>query len=297
MLKRIIIVVAILFNSMVINAQSTLNIRAFIEGYFDSLTMVPVIDPINQPSLFDTIQVELHETSSGNLAFSTFCIFDIYGNGTVTVPPIYFGNSYYIALKHRNSIETWSATSIYITNISSYDFTTGVSQAYGNNMVLVDSVSCIYSGDINQDGYIDIFDFLLLDYDIQNAVAGNYLITDLNGDGFADAFDFLILDINIQLGIGIMVPVFTSIDNATNNYSSDLIVFPNPAHESFKVDTKSLNKYYQIFIYSITGKLLYSSNYYQSSSPIYINSFDVGNYIIQLTDENQMAQYKLFVKN
>lgn len=82
--------------------------------------------------------------------------------------------------------------------------------AYGDNQVQVDMISgtpvfAIYSGDINQDGSIDAFDFLPMDVDIQ---AGNqgYYATDLNGDGSVDAFDFLVLDVNIQTGVSMQRP-------------------------------------------------------------------------------------------
>ena len=39
-----------------------------------------------------------------------------------------------------------------------YDFTTAQNKAYGNNLKLVNGKWCIYSGDVNQDGFIDIND-------------------------------------------------------------------------------------------------------------------------------------------
>ncbi len=75
-------------------------------------------------------------------------------------------------------------------------------KALGDNMVQVDVIAgvpvfAIYSGDIDQDGIVDAFDFLPMDIDIQNFGSG-YLVTDLNGDGITDAFDFLVMDPNIQ---------------------------------------------------------------------------------------------------
>lgn len=82
--------------------------------------------------------------------------------------------------------------------------------AYGDNQTVVDNIAgqpvfAIYSGDINQDGFIDVFDFLDLDPDIQSGNFG-YIPTDLNGDGFVDAFDFIVLDKNIQAGVGLVTP-------------------------------------------------------------------------------------------
>jgi hypothetical protein len=78
--------------------------------------------------------------------------------------------------------------------------------AYGDNQREVEpGVWAMYSGDINQDEVIDVFDFLILDEDIQSGAFG-YLTTDLNGDGVVDAFDFLILDPNIQAGVYVIKP-------------------------------------------------------------------------------------------
>ena len=77
-------------------------------------------------------------------------------------------------------------------------------KAYGDNMVKIDSVLvggnyqpvfAIYSGDINQDGNIDLSDFPMWDADNSNFASG-YLVTDLNGDGNVDLSDFPIWDVN-----------------------------------------------------------------------------------------------------
>jgi Dockerin type I domain len=78
--------------------------------------------------------------------------------------------------------------------------------AFGDNQVEVETgVWAIYSGDVDQDGYIDILDYLILDADVQLGSSG-YLPSDLNGDGFVDIFDYLILDVNIQKGVSVARP-------------------------------------------------------------------------------------------
>jgi hypothetical protein len=96
----------------------------------------------------------------------------------------------------------------------------GLSSAYaqnkacGDNMVRVDSVLisgsyqpvyAIYSGDINQDGNIDLADFSLWDVDNFNFNFG-YIPTDLNGDGNTDLADFSIWDINNYNFVGLVRP-------------------------------------------------------------------------------------------
>jgi len=48
---------------------------------------------------------------------------------------------------------------------------------------------------MNQDEFVDSFDFPALDSDNLNFASG-FLATDLNGDGFVDSFDFPIFDSN-----------------------------------------------------------------------------------------------------
>ncbi len=131
-------------------------------------------------------------------------------NGDVTVKfgsAVHSNTSYYIKIKHRNSIETWSKTPVLFLNTTTYSFTSAASQAYGDNeMATGDNLYyAIYSGDVNQDGAIDGSDFLDLDNAIQNG-DGGYAIGDMNGDGAVDGNDFLAMDVNIQAGVGAAVP-------------------------------------------------------------------------------------------
>lgn len=105
---------------------------------------------------------------------------------------------YYIAIKHRNSLETWSKSGgeEYKVGINlNYNFTTSLAQAYGNNLKLISGLACIYSGDVNNDGTIDIGDLGLIDNDSYNFIVG-YANTDVNGDGFVDLIDLAIADNN-----------------------------------------------------------------------------------------------------
>ena len=131
-------------------------------------------------------------------------------NGDIRVvfgPAVHAGTSYYIKVKHHNSIETWSALPVLFTSPTTYLFITSSSQAFLNNMVVTpDNMGwAIYSGDINQDGATDGNDYLLLDPSIQNG-DGGYNNNDLNGDGAVDGRDFLVLDPNIQAGVGVFTP-------------------------------------------------------------------------------------------
>lgn len=116
-------------------------------------------------------------------------------NGTVFFPAASTG-TYYIVVKHRNSIETWSKSGgeSYVEGYTfSYDFTTSSSKAFGDNMKQVDTSPvrfAIHSGDVNQDGVIDVTDMLTVYNDLNNAVSG-YVSTDVNGDRELDVSDII----------------------------------------------------------------------------------------------------------
>jgi hypothetical protein len=59
----------------------------------------------------------------------------------------------------------------------------------------------IYTGDMNQDGYVDPSDYPLFDNDNFNGIAGVYVATDLNGDGYVDPSDYPIFDNNNFNGV------------------------------------------------------------------------------------------------
>jgi hypothetical protein len=115
---------------------------------------------------------------------------------------------YYVVVKHRNSIETWSNAGGEVYTLGSsfaYDFTTAQSQAYGNNMILAGTRYCIFGGDINQDGVVDATDAGAVDNDAANYASG-YLATDINGDGAVDATDLALADNNAANFVGVITP-------------------------------------------------------------------------------------------
>ena len=67
-------------------------------------------------------------------------------------------------------------------------------------------VFAIYSGDVNQDGYIATDDVTTVDNDNLVGAAGNYLINDLNGDTYVGTDDVTLCDNNNLMGISIQRP-------------------------------------------------------------------------------------------
>ncbi|MBK9332720.1 MAG: SBBP repeat-containing protein [Ignavibacteria bacterium] len=117
----------------------------------------------------------------------------------------YFENAsssgtYYLVLKHRNSIETWSRPAQLFSNVyPNFNFTDSAAKAYGSNQKLLTSTPYnlygFYSGDVNQDGTIDVTDNGLIDNDAFNFMSG-YVVSDLNGDGLVDLTDGVFADNN-----------------------------------------------------------------------------------------------------
>ncbi len=117
-------------------------------------------------------------------------------------------DTYYVAVKMRNALETWSKTNGYVHiggGVSSYNFTSAQAQAYGNNMILTGTKWTLYSGDVNRDGTIDATDLSRIDNDAYGFVSG-YVVTDLNGDGFVDGTDYLIADNNATNFVSLVRP-------------------------------------------------------------------------------------------
>jgi hypothetical protein len=204
-------------------STATLNLTAFIQGYYNGTGMVAArydnlvaagATNTGNATDVDFVSVELHSASTpATVVYSADGILQTNGSLTVTVPGGALGNSYYIVLKHQNSLQLWSANAITITSTTSYNFSNALTKAYTDGsadpmVLLATGVYGMYSGDINQDGYIDVSDYPLFETDANNsAYNGLYnLASDLNGDTFVDVTDYPIFDINNSLGIYAQMP-------------------------------------------------------------------------------------------
>jgi hypothetical protein len=158
-------------------------------------------------TIADQIIVELHQSTSPYTLIGGPYLVDINIDGTasVTIPAVLNG-SYYVVIKHRNSIETWSGLPVSFGGTSiNYNFSTSADQAYGNNMKLISEKYVFFGGDVNQDGLIDSGDMIPVDNDAANFITG-YLQTDVNGDGLIDSGDMILLDNNGALFIAKITP-------------------------------------------------------------------------------------------
>ena len=190
--------VTVIFNNM-----GNIYLTVAMEGFYDAA--------LNRMRISDTAKVylrnsvfpyALNDSASSVVNFSTL-------TGKFNMNHAATGD-YYIVVMHRNTVETWSANAVAFSSTGniSYDFTSAVSKAYGNNMWQIDTNPVrfgIYSGDVNKDGTVDATDLAAIDNDAANFVGG-YVVTDLTGDNFVDGTDFAIADNNAAIFVSVIRP-------------------------------------------------------------------------------------------
>ena len=78
----------------------------------------------NDSTVCDSITVELHNELSPHTVVSSSTIL-LHKNGLaeVILPPAFLNHNYFIAIRHRNSIETWSKFPVSIAANTNFDFT------------------------------------------------------------------------------------------------------------------------------------------------------------------------------
>ena len=155
----------------------------------------------------DHITVELHNsTTYATIVYSATDVpLNTDGTATLQIPGIYSG-LYYITIRHRNSLETTTATAIsFIGNTVNQSFGSPAN-VYGGNLVqMIDSHYAIFGGDVNQDGIIDLSDASMVDNQV-SAFGTGYIVEDVNGDGIIDLSDSSIIDNNVSAFAGAVTP-------------------------------------------------------------------------------------------
>lgn len=154
----------------------------------------------------DSISVNLWKTnhlSNNDPDYSVRALLHSNGSVTTSFPPATFGNNYYIAIKHKNVLETWSALPITIGATNNYDFTTSINKAFSDGINLPmknmgNNKFAFLTGDVNNDGGIDISDMQPIQNDVTQFYFG-YYFTDCSGDGGVDISDLQIVQNNTSL--------------------------------------------------------------------------------------------------
>lgn len=193
--------------------KNVLSLTSLIQGFYDST--------VNKMKK-DTMRVYIRNSFAPySILDSSKAFLDSLGNANFVFNNLSDGVPVYLQLKHRNSLETWSRKpssgtfallfAIQFTPFNSflkYDFTTSSSFSFGNNSVKVDNAPnefAIYSGDVNQDDFINLDDVITI-YNDAGIFASGYKVTDVNGDNLSDLTDVIIALNNSSNFVAAVVP-------------------------------------------------------------------------------------------
>ena len=195
-----------------ITAMKSLNLTLCLEGLYTGAGTMTQASDANGPyfgaGISDKITVELHDGTTYSTLVQSFPDVDLHTNGTVTQQiPVNLNGSYFITVKHRNSITTVSATPVsFAGSVINYNFTDSQNKAFGNNLKpTTDGRFTFYGGDINQDDILDGSDMATVD-NLTAAYAFGYLPEDVNGDGIIDGSDMAVIDNNTALYVAAVYP-------------------------------------------------------------------------------------------
>ncbi len=207
-----------------LSANKTLTLTVLFEGLYDQGTgqMRQAQDSDGEitwnkfnDDIADTLSVFLAEASEPWNYVHEFHGLTVNPDGVIStsVPTLVTG-SWYIVIKHRNSVETWSAQPVSFSgNVVDYNFTSPVSMAFGDNLKEIapgSGIYAIFAGDVTsatgfQDGYVDVFDNNEI-FNLAQTGSFGYITGDITGDGFVDIFDMVLVFNNLQLGAGMLTP-------------------------------------------------------------------------------------------
>ena len=191
------------------------NVKVLIQGFYKATGgMRAVLNPTGSPLIADSITIELHSASA---PYSTVATVKgtmlISGVTQLQFPATTLGQSLYIVVKHRNSLETWSANPVSLLSGSTYDFSNAITKAFGSNMIFLGGTSYgIFSGDISngittgaQDGAINLSDYNALQSNLPSLLTG-YSILDLSGDQAVESGDYSLMENNMMIAPSVKKP-------------------------------------------------------------------------------------------
>jgi hypothetical protein len=184
-----------------------LSLTALIQGFYNGVTMVP-----------DTVTVQLRNTGSPyTLAEQKKVLLNSSGAGTGSFTTVTGGTPYFVVIRHRNCVETWSATGkSFTSNQLDYNFTTASTQAYSDGvspnlpMKQISGKWCFWSGEVTNNYFIEFNDLIQVynKYFLGLEVPG-YYIEDVTGNGYVEFDDLLLVYNNYFYGIYSQNPLNT----------------------------------------------------------------------------------------
>lgn len=198
------------FSVNVNNCNITVSLKAFIQGYYSGGgLMVPALLNSNVPgatsSQTDTVTVEIRNGVNGSLLAGPVSAV-LQTNGTASAVFTAVSGSHYIVIRHRNAVEIWSAAPVAFSTAVNYDFSDADSKAFGSNQVMVaPGIYAMWSGDVNQDGSVESFDYTEMENSVLSILFG-YYPADLTGDGVVESDDYVLMELNVNRIIFALTP-------------------------------------------------------------------------------------------
>ncbi len=193
----------------------TLNLKAYIQGFWNGSAMNQAQDVDQDENIFnkfsgttvDTLSVYLAEADAPWAYLFAAHEVNINTDGSMVISvPAAFSGSYYIVIDHHSSVETWSALPVDFSGTTiDYDFTTAAEQAYGSNQKSMGTVWALYSGDVNDDEYIEFLDVVPI-YNLSTTGFFGYSLFDIDGSGYIEFFDYIMANNNSIIGAGMNTP-------------------------------------------------------------------------------------------
>ena len=282
---------------LIAQSQSVvLEVRAYAQGFYSpSLNeMVPVVDPITYPTLCDTATIVLIDSISGQGVYCDQVAFSTSGYGASTLPASFFGGSFQVGVRFRNTLHILSLNTIKLDSLNkSIDLT-----VIGNVCCDFDAthgVATAYSGDINHDGTVDVIDVTLVGNDNNTGVTG-YVATDLNGDGVVDNLDVDLAYNNNNLFLydaysGLCLP--TGIVQV-KNHSLNAEAFPNPFSGKFSIKLPGKYQKIDVLILDAFGKTLYTRDFSNENKlDLQTEKLPAGIYFVQVIADGKKVVLKL----
>ena len=187
-------------------------VHAILEGLFaNNNLMNNALNELSEPQwgyeVADKVIIEIRDETSPYIIIATDTAFLRVNSEIKMAVDCQTNASYYIVIRNRNHLETWSSIPVsFAGDTITYDFTNAASKAYESNQKQVSQGKfAIMVGDANQDGIIDLSDLVAMDTDLTMGNIG-YIVNDLNGDGLVDLSDLVTIDENLTNGAVVMTP-------------------------------------------------------------------------------------------
>lgn len=167
-----------------------INISGLIQGFYDPGLNTTITDTMKLLLRDKFPPYNVFDSTTAVISNQGLALFSVNGNLVSSF------DEYYITLKHRNSIETWSLSAQPVSfSEMNYDFRTSTAKAFGNNQIAVDASpfrAAIYGGDISKDGLVNLTDLVSVN-NASSTFQTGYVINDVTGDNSVNLTDVILV--------------------------------------------------------------------------------------------------------